>query len=193
MLYVIPNCICSVYVIYLCPINVLILSDLSRVFLPRIGLAFCCCCCCSFLKTWTTSPKLQIQMPLEARQVMLPVPPKGAVTAQLQLIGVLKDRRPQSYMLMFPKKLTKFRFPFTEQLKYDCGPHRPRSCHLFFVRACVPSILSKCQTLGAQVYLWILRPSTFPPRLNFPRFGLPSSLLWVSFNNSSSNKAQWPC
>ena len=37
MLYVIPNCICSVYVIYLCPINVLILSDLSRVLLP-IGL-----------------------------------------------------------------------------------------------------------------------------------------------------------
>ena len=38
MLYVIPNCICSVYVIYLCPINVLILSDLSRVLLPWIGL-----------------------------------------------------------------------------------------------------------------------------------------------------------
>lgn len=38
MLYVIPNCICSVYVIYLCPINVLILSDLSRVLLPWNGL-----------------------------------------------------------------------------------------------------------------------------------------------------------
>lgn len=39
MLYVIPNCTCSVYVIYLCPINVLILSDLSRVFLPYVKIA----------------------------------------------------------------------------------------------------------------------------------------------------------
>lgn len=70
-------------------------------------------------------------------------------------------------MLIFLKKLTKFRFPFTGQLKYDCGPHRPRSCHLFFVRACVPNILSKCQTLGAQVYLCIPRPSTFPPTSPF--------------------------
>ena len=29
-MYVRLNCICSVYVIYLCPINVLILSDITR-------------------------------------------------------------------------------------------------------------------------------------------------------------------
>lgn len=35
-MYVRLNCICSVYVIYLCPINVLILSDITRSFLHWI-------------------------------------------------------------------------------------------------------------------------------------------------------------
>lgn len=48
------------------------------------------------------------------------------------------------------------------QLKCDCGPHRPRSCHSFFVGVCVLNMLSKCQALGAQVYLWTPRPRTLP-------------------------------
>lgn len=53
-MYVRLNCICSVYVIYLCPINVLILSDITRSFLNCVHVAPFgqVGCCCSLKQEW---------------------------------------------------------------------------------------------------------------------------------------------
>lgn len=105
MLYVIPNYICSVYVIYLCPINVLILSDLSRVLLPWKGLLLLLLL---LLKNLNHIPEIANSRTLEAEHapqyMTVAVPSTRAAATQLLLVEVLQSL----------SKKEKLKFPYQD-------------------------------------------------------------------------------
>lgn len=131
MLYVIPNYICSVYVIYLCPINVLILSDFSRVLLPWKGLLLSLL---SLLKNLTHIPEIANSNAFRGR---------ARATVHDGCCTIYKgscNPAPAGWgpAITISKK-EKLKFPYMDQPKCDCRPYRVLGCQFvwgFLVSLC---------------------------------------------------------
>lgn len=120
MLYVIPNYICSVYVIYLCPINVLILSDLSRVLLPwkRLLLSLLL-----LLKNLNHIPEIANSNAFRGR---------AHATVHDDNCTIYKSSynpAPAGWGLAITiSKKENLKFPYMDQPKCDCSPYRAPGC-----------------------------------------------------------------
>lgn len=160
MLYVIPNCICSVYVIYLCPINVLILSDLRRVFLPYVRLLL-------WLLLLLLSPSpggrrfRGLERPGRWRSAQ---GLRCHLTGQLPLSSWLKSCTTASHSLTWQcfKRFLSSRFLWTGSLTWGCGLDRPMDCQFNSLPVYVDNVahvLPLCQnstSLSVHLAHWVL-------------------------------------